>query len=726
MPPVVHTFGGYRLDPTRRNLTSPDGAAVKLTGKAFDTLAYLVEHSGQVVDRTTLIQALWPRRVVEDNNLNQAIAAIRRAIGDEHIVTVAGRGYQLVTAVSSHTSVNAEEQRPDAPRDEGRLAGAAPSAPNDASQLTGHVPSASAGTPAKRLPRRLIAIAAVSAVATVLGVLGFLALSERRPADVVIAVLPCENLSPDPDRGFFASGIQEALIDQLAALGFGVIGRAAVMPYAGGTEPLTAVARALNADAVMECSVRYADDRVRIAVALLDGTSGSTLWRRPYEGEFANYFAIESEIASSVARALGATIEPDRRAAVDNIASHSARAIEFYFSARRYEELGVTSWPTAAAQYERAVAEDAGFARAFAQLAMVRIGMYISVAPVRENLDKARAAAEEALRLDPDLPHGRVAMLTYELRSGTKTAAAIAEELVALERDARGVSEFFVLRGVVSQRLGRREDALADITKAVELGQPRDVPLLVVQALAHQQLRQYEKTAQLFDRIADIAPDDWGTKCHRAVLSLVSAGDTRAARATLQDVPPTAPTCGALVTAALMDGDYDTALRLSEKNLIPPDDPRRQAQTGIILRHAGRADEARPLLESARSAFTLQLANTPPEGQPGLKLTLARLSAYLGEAEVARRHTDEALADMNDAPPGSVPDLRLTAAAVYAITGNTELAIAELDRYLAGAGEWSIDGIARSPDFQLLREDARFSALREKYRPSIVAARAAN
>jgi hypothetical protein len=82
------------------------------------------------------------------------------------------------------------------------------------------------------------------------------------------------------------------------------------------------------------------------------------------------------------------------------------------------------------------------------------------------------------------------------------------------------------------------------------------------------------------------------------------------------------------------------------------------------------------------------------------------------------------LASVNDAPPGSVPDLRLTAAAVYAVTGNADLAIAELDRYLTGAGEWSIYGIARSPDFQVLREDARFAALLVKHRPSIVEARA--
>ncbi len=95
----LYTFAGFRLEPSRRLLIDAQGAPVKVTAKAFDALVYLVEHAGDLVDRSTLIGTLWPRVVVEDNNLNQAIAALRRAIGNGHVVTVAGRGYQFVTPV---------------------------------------------------------------------------------------------------------------------------------------------------------------------------------------------------------------------------------------------------------------------------------------------------------------------------------------------------------------------------------------------------------------------------------------------------------------------------------------------------------------------------------------------------------------------------------------------------------------------------------------------------
>ena len=95
----AYEFDGYRLEPGRRTLTRADGTPVNLQGKAFDTLVYLVEHAGELVARDVLLQALWPKRVVEDNNLNQAIALLRRALGEQHIATVARRGYQWVTPV---------------------------------------------------------------------------------------------------------------------------------------------------------------------------------------------------------------------------------------------------------------------------------------------------------------------------------------------------------------------------------------------------------------------------------------------------------------------------------------------------------------------------------------------------------------------------------------------------------------------------------------------------
>ncbi len=97
--PVAYQFAGFRLEPARRALTRPDGTAAHLSSKPFDTLVYLVERAGELVDRDELLHGVWPKRVIEDNNLNQAIATLRRILGEQHVVTVAGRGYQFVTPV---------------------------------------------------------------------------------------------------------------------------------------------------------------------------------------------------------------------------------------------------------------------------------------------------------------------------------------------------------------------------------------------------------------------------------------------------------------------------------------------------------------------------------------------------------------------------------------------------------------------------------------------------
>jgi len=96
---IAYEFAGFLLEPARRALTRPDGTPARLSGKPFDTLVYLVEHAGELVDRDEILRSVWPKRVIEDNNLNQAIATLRRVLGEDHVATVAGRGYQFVTPV---------------------------------------------------------------------------------------------------------------------------------------------------------------------------------------------------------------------------------------------------------------------------------------------------------------------------------------------------------------------------------------------------------------------------------------------------------------------------------------------------------------------------------------------------------------------------------------------------------------------------------------------------
>src|SRR3990167_2256659 len=101
----VFEFAGFRLDAAQRRLHGPDGQPIPLAARAYDTLLYLLEHPGALLDKDHLMQAVWPNVVVAENNLNQAISALRHAIGEGHIVTIAGRGYQFVTPVKRLTTM---------------------------------------------------------------------------------------------------------------------------------------------------------------------------------------------------------------------------------------------------------------------------------------------------------------------------------------------------------------------------------------------------------------------------------------------------------------------------------------------------------------------------------------------------------------------------------------------------------------------------------------------
>ena len=688
---VVYEFEGIRLDPRRRSLSRQDGESIPVTAKVFDALLYLVEHAGEPVSRSALIEALWPTTIVEENSLNQTIWALRRAVGDDGngqrlIVTLPGRGYQFVADV--RTVFN------DPPREQ-----------TSAELLP--------GAEATDRRRRLLPIAlAAGAAAVALGavVWHFARSDQHRVAPAKsVAVLPCADSSADAQNDL-ALGVHEELVEQLAKADFQVKARAAVMPYLESRRPIAEIARELDVRAVVECSVRHADGRVSVTVALADAGTGGTLWQESYDRDFADIFAIQSDVALNVAKALEAKLSPHQIAVLEDIPSRSARAIEFYYSARRYEDLGVINWPTAAAQYGRAVEEDPKFARAFAQLALLNTSMYGTVAgpPI---LEQAHAAAEAALKLDPNLTEGRVAMIGQGFLVGTKTAQEALNELNALEPQAEMISEFYGLRGRVRQSLGQFEGALADAQQTVALGPPRAVPLLLYEAHDYMLLGRYAEAEKIFEHVADIAPDDPGMLFHKAELPMQRDGDTRALRA-LQDAVLTGrmPPAGAVWIAAWMDRDYDSALRVIAKR---PDDWNTQLAKGIVQQSAGHTELARPLLEAGRDALAGLVRSEP--ARPGLRLAYATTLSYLNEKDEALRQTREAIANLPTLPPGETVLMRLDAAYAYASAGAADLAVGELESYLSHPGEWSIEGIQRMPYFDPIRAEPAFKKLVSKY-----------
>jgi TolB-like protein len=314
----VYEFGEFRLLAAQRSLTARgDGRPIELTQKAFDTLRHLVQHPGELLDKSALMAAVWPNVVVEENNLNQVISALRRALGDgsggrRFIVTVPGRGYQFVAPV--------REVHDEAPS-----------------------------------PR---------------------AAPTRTSTPKSIAVLPFVNLTGDSTKEYLGDGMAEELIHILARVpGLKVPSRTSSFSYKGRNVDVREIARDLDVGVVLEGSVRSAGERIRVTAQLIDGATGFHLWSENYDRQFGDLFELQDELARAIMDTLRLTL--DGRLPAQVLPEPPTRDVEAYHlylraMAVQASTVGGSAVPTAMRMLEQALARDPGFARAHSAVASLR------------------------------------------------------------------------------------------------------------------------------------------------------------------------------------------------------------------------------------------------------------------------------------------------------------------------------------------------------------------
>src|SRR4029453_15734634 len=338
----IYEFGDFQLDAVQRLLRSRvDGCVVQLNPRALETLLYLVEHAGQLIEKSTLMKAIWPNVIVEEGNLTRAIHELRRARNERpgeprFIVTVPGRGYSFVADVVLRERAPQRpgfaEQRPDAANQTTDAAGPpapAPIAPSPGQPASGRSPASSGagGRALRRLqgwsggrsrPALWLSVVAlfvaVGMYAVWEGVGTRVADRSLRPATkqaplASIAVLAFSDLSPAHDQQYFSDGLSEELINLLRqAPSLRVIARTSSFSFKDKNVDVATIARHLGATHVLEGSVRRAGDHVRISVQLIDAATSSHVWAQTYDREADDIFAIQGEIATSVASILKATL----------------------------------------------------------------------------------------------------------------------------------------------------------------------------------------------------------------------------------------------------------------------------------------------------------------------------------------------------------------------------------------------------------------------------------
>jgi TolB-like protein/DNA-binding winged helix-turn-helix (wHTH) protein/Tfp pilus assembly protein PilF len=386
---LIYEFGEFRLDALRRVLSSQaDGQSLPVTGKVFDALLYMVERAGQVLDKRTLLSALWPDVVVEEGNLTQTIHTLRRVLGetpDEHrfIVTVPGRGYRFVAEVST-------------------------------------------STPEEPLParRKSLAIGAALLVVALAGV-GFFLLrgndTGQRVAAVTaaklsIAVLPFVDMSEGQDQAYFAEGLSEEILNLLAqSTTLQVSARTSSFSFKGRNVDIPTIAGTLNVTHVLEGSVRKSGNRVRITAQLVDGRNSAHAWSQTYDRDLTDIFGVQDDIAGAVAEALQSRLTGERN--LHSGQTRNAVAFERYLQGRYFfNRRGEADLARAEEYFEQALQADPNYARAWAGLAGVH---YLAPWPAPQSVrDAWGEAVKHALALGPNLAEAHVRAAQYYWRVG--------------------------------------------------------------------------------------------------------------------------------------------------------------------------------------------------------------------------------------------------------------------------------------------------------------------
>lgn len=352
------------------------GEIIDLPDLSFRLLMTLATRAPAMVSKDELITEIWGEVIVSDETLMQRVRLLRQALGDDsqnprYIAAVRGRGYRLSAPVEAGTG--------------------------------------SGGTAATRQSRHL-RLGAATAIIVLVAVGLFIGLRDGpEPAAInTLAVLPFDDLSADRNFGFFADGMQEELLSRLTRLDeVAVLSRTSVEQYRNTTESIPKIARALNANGIIEGSIRVSDNRVRITVQLIDGATDRHIWAEAYEEELTveNIFAIQNDVASRIADTL--RVEYQRQQSVSSgLPTTSIDAYNLYLLGRYHTFRQTPESLDEAVRYlEQAIERDADFAEAHAALgwAYSFLGTEYGRREPRTVFPRAREAALRALELDDRL-----------------------------------------------------------------------------------------------------------------------------------------------------------------------------------------------------------------------------------------------------------------------------------------------------------------------------------
>ena len=590
------------------------------------------------------------------------------------------------------------------------------------------IPSAAA----PRTHRRRNVIMLVATGVIVSAIAGFFLLpriSSARKIDKSIAVLPFENLSDEKENAYFADGIQDDVLTNLSKIGdLKVISRTSVMQYRGKAPNIRDIGKALGVSTVLEGSVRREGNRVRVNVQLINAANDEHLWANNYDRDLTDVFAIQTDLAHEIANALQAKLSDTEKALMERKPTENGEAYLAFVQAHNLqnalEDLGKLK--QSEQLYARAVELDPKFALALARYSQLESWIFHIFDQTRERRQKARALAEQALQLQPDLPEAHLAM-GFSYYYGDNNYDAAQKEFEIARRGLPTESEVYLALGAIQRRQGKWAESTANLEKSASLN-PKDSWPLQQLANNYQVLRNFDAANKTIDRGLQIDPTEVGLWEIKSKLAFFEKGDLSVSEKAFQTVKSMPMNdkdklriAGSRADVFVLERKYQEGLREAESlpdDLLAPIHPAALYSKYFLIGFARKAlqDEpgARAAFLKAKDLLEAQLKESPDA--PDMHIQLAKVLAHLGEKDAAlaeARRATELLPESKDALGG--PEIAAGAAEVHAILGDNGRAIEILDELLSRPSAVTVPGLKVNPIWDPLRSDPGFQALLSKY-----------
>ncbi|TMP91980.1 MAG: hypothetical protein E6L06_04760 [Verrucomicrobia bacterium] len=457
-----------------------------------------------------------------------------------------------------------------------------------------------------------------------------------------IAVLPFENLSEEKANAFFADGVQDEILTDLAKIAdLKVISRTSVMQYKSGVaRNLRKIGEELGVTHVVEGSVQRAATKIRVNAQLIDARNDAHLWAQTYDRDLADVFAIQSEIAKAIADQLQAKLSPNEKKAIEQPPTTDLAAFDLYSRAKSLlltANFSATSEPDVRKAIElldEAVKRDPSFFDAYCQLAYSHEFVYavsgFDHTPAR--LALAEAALQAATRLRPAAGETHLERANY-LYYGRRDYAGALTELESVRRALPNDPRLFELTGYILRRRGDQEEGLRNLQRAAELD-PRNFVTLQQIAVSYQYLGRCGEAIAALDRALSIVPDNVETRANRDLYELCWKADTRPLHQTIDSILAQGPHAIASAADIWFDcglAEHDSAA--AERALVAVGDNPCWGEGAIILsRSFGEGLLARMTKDEARAHAAFEAARAQQEKivQTGLRAPNASLMLSYG------------------------------------------------------------------------------------------------